>query len=750
MNRSRNVLLVFLSVSASAAAPDAGFGVDDMLDVRTANIAALSDDGKWLAATSGSLRDRIGIDNHRFGDPTYIAPNHVDLLVIETASGRSQTLFPDRRQVTGLTWSPGAARLAMLALAGDGFQPLIWERATGRVIAVATPPGKAAAENAELRWTPDGERLLVNLRPVAWRAAAAERFRQETQGMAVVHTSQEPFLAWDEVRRLSLERSLATYEVKSGRWTEIVADTKLPSYEVSEDGAALVYQQDITKKTDYDTIGGHEDEVRVMPLAGGASKVVLKSTKGLTLIWSRDGRHYAYTKDGAVWVGGIDGGEAKQVAGPPKAAADKNQDKPEPDEAEKEKRAKERFTAVRLSPNGDRLVASNKEGLWIADTVSGARDLFLKMPEEDKVGPRYQVVDWTPDSSAIYLSYSSRMNWERGLVRYDVAAKRMTDLWKDGRIYAGFRLSKDGSTMVFTASDGNRPPDVYVASGGMKQPRRVTSVNPQLKQKELSKTELISYLDADGKKLNGVLYYPVNYQAGQKYPTVLIVYEQFFDDVFSAFNSILTAKGYAVLQPSVEFETGFPGEAWLKGATAAVNKVIEMGVADPERLGLQGTSYGGYATNLLITQTNRFKAAINISGKVDMISFYTDSPRLGVRNIHAPEKSQDRLGATLWQQPQKYLQHSAILYADRIKTPLLIINGEQDHNVPARQGMEMYYALRRLGKEVAWVSYTNGGHGMPTSTVEEVRDYTRRILDWYESHLKKSAESKVPTTNENR
>jgi dipeptidyl aminopeptidase/acylaminoacyl peptidase len=108
-----------------------------------------------------------------------------------------------------------------------------------------------------------------------------------------------------------------------------------------------------------------------------------------------------------------------------------------------------------------------------------------------------------------------------------------------------------------------------------------------------------------------------------------------------------------------------------------------------------------------------------------------------VRNIHAPEKSQDRLGATLWQQPQKYIQHSAIMFADRIKTPLLIVNGEQDHNVPARQGMEMYYALRRLNKEVEWVSYINGGHGMPTSTVEEVRDYVRRIVDWYDAHLKK-------------
>ena len=103
------------------------------------------------------------------------------------------------------------------------------------------------------------------------------------------------------------------------------------------------------------------------------------------------------------------------------------------------------------------------------------------------------------------------------------------------------------------------------------------------------------------------------------------------------------------VKPSVDFDIGYPGEAWVKGVTAAANKLIEMGVADSAKLGVHGTSYGGYATNLLITQTNRFKAAINISGKVDIISFYTDSPRLGVRNVHAAEKSQDRLGATLWQ-----------------------------------------------------------------------------------------------------
>src|SRR5262249_33031868 len=153
----------------------------------------------------------------------------------------------------------------------------------------------------------------------------------------------------------------------------------------------------------------------------------------------------------------------------------------------------------------------------------------------------------------LYLSYSARTKWERGVVSYDVRSKTLTDVWKDNRLYANFRVSKDGNTIVFAAAAGNRPNDIYVVSGDMKTPRRLTTLNPQIEQKQLGKTELVTYLDADGKKLNGVLYYPANYQVGRKYPTVVLIYEQFFDDVFSTFNSILTANGYAVLQPSVEF-----------------------------------------------------------------------------------------------------------------------------------------------------------------------------------------------------
>jgi dipeptidyl aminopeptidase/acylaminoacyl peptidase len=734
------MLLATLSLGTAAPGP---FTVDDLLHVANAAIGDVSADGRFVAITVSTLEDRIGIDNHRFGDPTYIAPNRMDLIVFDTQSGTSRKLLPERTQVRGLKWSPDGSRLALFALRGNAFEARIWERAAAKFTVIAPPSGKSIDDSGEFYWTPDSARLILPLHSADWSDRARKRFQAETEGPVIFHSStQEPFLAWVDVRRMSMERSLGSFEVATGRMTEIAPSSPaLSSYRLAEDGSMLVLNQDILKKTDYDTLGAGESRVDVLSLAPDAKPhTVLPSTKDLTLIWSRDLHHYAYSKAGAVYFGSIDDKETKLIAG--KKKEDSKEEKP------KEDKSKDSFTAVRLSPSGDRLVASNKEGLWLINTAGGAKELFVKMPEEDKLAPRYQAIEWSPSGDAIYLSYSSRTKWERGISRYDIASKKIDDLVKDARTYAGLHLSLDGRRWIYLASEGNHPARLFTADASFRGERRLADFNPQLKDDRLAKTELVSYLDADGKKEFGVLYYPANYEAGKKYPTVFNIYEQFFDDTFNGTINVLTANGYAVMQPSVEFETGFPGEAWVKGVTSAANKLIEMGVADPEKLGVQGTSYGGYATNLLITQTNRFKAAINISGKVNMISFYTDSPRLGVRNIHAPEHSQDRLGATLWQQPQKYVQQSAIFYADRIKTPLLLMCGEQDHNVPPRQLMEMYYALRRLGKEVAWVDYVNGGHGMPTSTVDEVKDYHQRILSWYDDHLKKEAKPQESDTGQ--
>jgi dipeptidyl aminopeptidase/acylaminoacyl peptidase len=361
------------------------------------------------------------------------------------------------------------------------------------------PPAKSAAENSQLAWTPAGDQLLLTLRPDEWRKQARDRFLAETKATVVVHSSKEPFLAWEDLRRMAAVRLLAAYDLKSSETRELIAQTKLN------------------------------------------------------------------------FTGSVDDKEPRQITGKKDEKKDEETGgKGDGEKEEKEKKnEKERFSAVRLSAKGDWLIASNKEGLWLVDAASRAKENFLKMNEEDKQAPRYQVIEWNGDD--IYLTYAARTKWERGLVKYNCASKQMTELVKDARIYSNFRLSKDGKTFVFSAAEGNRPADLFVADSAFKTVRRLTEANPQLKAKRLSKTELISYLDVDGTRSYGVVYYPVDYEPGKKYPTVFNIYEQFFDDTFQGTINVLTNNGYAVAQPSLNLEQGFPGEAWGKGVTAAAS-----------------------------------------------------------------------------------------------------------------------------------------------------------------------------------
>jgi len=718
---------------SNSAAPPAVFTMNDALDITTATVADLSDDGRWLAVTTTVRRDQYGQDYRRDGDPTYVHPVPVHLMVIDTKSGTVHAVFPDKRPVRLARWSPDGDRLATLLYNGDAYEPLVWDRKADRAVTIHLPAGRYVAENSDLRWTPDGKQLVFAVHTTEWRKKAHDTFTTMTVGPVFVQSSVDPFLAWDDVRRMGNVRSIVAFDIKTNEMHDLVPETMVGQYTLTKDGVAIAYDQDIQKKTDYDSFNS-EMSLRSRPTAGGAERTVFATTKGMQLQWADDGRHYAYSKDGRVYVGFLDEKDAKQLAGP----AERKPGDPAADtsKAARERAAKERFTVIRFSPTGDAVLVSNRDGLWLVDVGTSTRDQVVATDDSIPTSPRVTFAAWTNDGQHIYLTSASRTKWERSVLRYDRASKQLATLVKDGRSYSGVRLSKDGKTVVLSIATGNHPADIYVADESLASPRRVVESNPQLASKHLGNTDLVPFLDADGHQKFAVVYYPPDYQKGKAYPTVFNVYEDFFDDTFNSQLALLAGHGYVVVQPSVDFDIGFPGEAWLKGVTAAANKLIELGIADSSKMAVQGTSYGGYATNLLVTQTNRFKAAVNISGKVDLISFYTDSPRLGVRNVNAAEKTQDRIGATMWQQPQKYEQHSAVLFADRITTPLMLVTGAQDSNVPADNTREMYYALRRLGKEVVWVNYMNGGHGAGTATADDFLDMWRRVLGWYDAKLK--------------
>ena len=715
-----------VSAQGTNGAAKSPLSVDDILDIVTVRSSGMTEDGRWLVITESTSRDRIGIDNYRNGDPTYIRPSQALVSIVDTATGSKTPLFRHKVQAQGFSWSPDGSLLAFMLRVGNRFELRVWERETGQVQSPAPPPDRVVAHNASLQWLPDSSGLVLALRTSSWSREAKASFDALTAGPIVVFSSESPFLEWDSVRRLSMRQILAVCDLYTGEFRELLPEIDLRSYQLSTDGSIVRYQEDITEKTNYD-ISGNNSTVSVLPVAGGEPRTIIESTRQTQARWAPDGRHYAIAKNGDLYFASVDDEEPRRLTG--------SDDEPTGEE-ETEEEDRERFSINRLSSDAAQMIASSNKGLYLIDTATGERKLFLERDPDDDRAPRYSVNAWSTDGQHIFLSRSSPSIWSRGFAVYDVAQGSLRDLILDDRLYGSFQLSDNGSTVVFAASEGNRTNDLYVTDPGFDNVRRLTTANPFLANRSLSDTELITYLDVDGNELYGVIYYPTEYVPSVRYPTIFLVYERFFDNRFNAGINHLTSRGYAVVQPSVQFEQGYPGEAWLKGVTAAANKVIDMGLADPDRLGVHGTSYGGYATNLLIAQTKRFKAAINISGKVNMVSFYTDSPRIGTRNIRAPERGQDRIGATLWEQPQKYIATSAIMDADRITTPLLLLTGEQDHNVPGRQAMEMFYALRRLGQTVEWVNYINGGHGTPTSEVGEVHDYYQRILGWYDKYLK--------------
>jgi dipeptidyl aminopeptidase/acylaminoacyl peptidase len=726
-----------VAMAAPAPAAAESLTIGDLLDIRNASVADLSPDGRWLAVTVNQRRDGLGVDASRTGDPTYLNGTPGELLVIDTRSLAQRPVFRARTIVRSVTWSPDASRLAMLVLEKEVLSVLVWDRMSGRFTQPVLPAGRYVAENSELRWSGDGRSLAFALRANEWKARATQRFKELTEGPITVLDGTDDFLEWDEMRRMNDQRSIVLWEVGAPQVKTIQPEGRIGSWVLAKDGSAVTVQQDVTKKTDYDVIFGREFSLVTQSLAGGDPRTLFPTLKGYQLQWAEDGTRYVYTREGRVFLGTIADTIRRQLLGPTTPVRSAGAAAPPADTSAeaRARRAKERFSALRWSPAGDAILASNSEGFWIVDVAGGSKEMIVALPDSTSMAPRPSLTAWSQDGRHLYFTENSRTEWNRSIARYDRQAKAKTVLVNGARFFTNLRLSEDGSTAVLNVADGNRTPAIHVADGSLSGMRVVLDANPQLAAKPLPGTELISYLDADGKTRHGVVYLPVGFQRGTRYPTVFLIYETYFDNTWDNVANLLATHGFAVVKPSVGFEIGYPGEAWLKGVTAAANAVIQMGIADSARLGVHGTSYGGYATNLLITQTNRFKAAINISGKVDIISFYTDSPRLGVRNVHAAEKSQDRIGATLWEQPQKYVQHSAVMFADRIKTPLLLMTGGEDHNVPAINTREMYYALRRLAKPVVWVNYVNGGHGTPNTNEAEFTDFHRRIVEWYTRYL---------------
>lgn len=724
---NRLLLLSLLLISFSTMTGQTTFTPADALEVVSIRSVSLSPNGNYaVGITSKGTQNRLGVDHFRFRDPNYIRPFTGQLMLYRTSD---DTAIPigEPGHVGNPVWSPDSDQLAFYRLTDGAYRIQIYELSSGNLRTVTTEEDVSLIGDGDLEWFPDGESLLAETRADGWLAATTKLYEEATEGPITVYDSEAPFLKWDAIGNQSNKSQVVRVQVDNGNTEIILPEGIYQNLTLDDEAEFLAYQVRDPQKTSYDRRTGTRYAWLKQSLTQDEEPRILVDTmdRSRNLDWTEDRSWIAWSDSGHVFVQSIDGSE------PIKLTDGKNELVEEGDTTEV------RFSVDRWNRAGTQLIARSSEGLWLIDRETGEVERFIVIPEEDERTANLRPMAWHPDGRYLYLTYSATKEWDRGLVRYDFENGEQTELVVDENLYRGWELSEDGSQLVWLFSDGNRPDNLYTANSDYTGVNRLTDLNPWIEQKKMTRTELVSYLDADGEELFGILYYPVNYEEGKTYPLVCEIYEDFFNNGYRSSMNIIANKGYFGFRPSVRLEEGRPGEAWIKGVTAGINKLIERGLVDPDKIGVHGVSYGGYAASLLIAQTNRFAAAINISGKTNVISFLGDSPRIGTRNYAAAEVGQDRLGESLWDAPMTYIDHSAIFFADEMNTPHLLLTGAGDWNVPAANTRELYYALRRLGKKVVWVDYQRAGHGAGwAGTEEDYHDQWERILAWYEEYFK--------------
>ena len=292
------------------------------------------------------------------------------------------------------------------------------------------------------------------------------------------------------------------------------------------------------------------------------------------------------------------------------------------------------------------------------------------------------------------------------------------------------------------------PPNFWIAEEN-RNPSPLTTINYGLSQYGMGRSTLVEWRSLDGQTLTGALLLAANYQEGKKYPLIVNVYAGAMGSDYLHYfgltpisgyapenKQLFATRGYAILFPDVPVGVGTPMRDLIKAVLPGVNKLIELGIANPEKLVVIGESNGGYSTLALIVQTTRFKAAAMISGFGDLVSFYgemdPDGSSLG--GLLEEPSWAARMPGPLWKYRHAYIENSPVFYLDRVQTPLLIMHGSADDNVVSFLADQVFVLLRRLGKEAVYAKYQGEGHSTLESYPNQI-DFCDRLIDWFNSHL---------------
>jgi len=684
----------------------------------------------------------------------------LDIWTVNAASGALKRLTNGRSSNWSPAWSPTGDRLAFLSDRDGSIGIWIWESQTGRLRRASPLNVSGIGHGTVVEWLADGRHVVVQApeRAAARTTAtgASRSARRDAGSEATAHVEVFHNLAVDSAALersylldLALENALKvqealgiyTIDVTSGQARALVRGIHPLGYWVSPSGKAVAFSTMDTSTIDgvrTCNIGIAEVTGRVRSIAQGVRQSACRSVS-----WSPRGDKLAYAaRDSSgvleVYVVPAIGGEASRLT-----------------DGSHTDLGIPRDEGPQWDAEGDGVYLVTGDTVWHASRAAGMRPIGVHHGRKllQVIGAAHSSTIWSPDSGrSLYLLTRDDHTMRMGMVKMDIGTGASSVVVEsDQRLQPRGGIDCLGNAVVYVAEGATNPPDLWTVRDGVAKPHRLTILNPSLEHRRFGKAQLIEWRGLHGDRLRGVLVLPSEYDSTKRYPLVVSLYGGYrpaaeinrfglvgTGSVGPLNVQLLATRGYAVLIPDALYRPG--GTVMFDLAASAlpgVNRVVDLGIADSNRIGVTGLSFGGYTALALATQTPRFKAVVVRAGFSDMNGYSATSlsPADGMTAGFRNAERLYGLGGTVWQRRERYIDNSPYFFLDRVNAPVLIIHGTSDDTVDRALADATYSALRRLGKTVEYARYVGEGHGESIWSYSDSLDEMQRILGWFDRFL---------------
>jgi dipeptidyl aminopeptidase/acylaminoacyl peptidase len=598
--------------------------------------------------------------------------------------------------------------------------------------------GWTISENRDLKFSKDGSRLYLGTAPI--RPAADTSIPEIDKVKLDIWHYNDDRLQPQQLVELSGDEKKSYPAVYDLNWKKLVqlGDETMSEVILSKNGNAELAIGLAADRSATQWTGEVEYDVYAVEVATGKRKLVVKdlmsvpqlSPKGGFISWydPRKKQFYIWHEDVTV----------NASAGIPYKLYDEEHDTPDDPPP---------YSRGRWLRDDDGLLVQDRYDIWKLDPYGKVLPVNITQGTGRKSRNKFEYfepvnAEKEPQSGdKIMVRAQHEVSKIMGLYYADLAGKQEPSKINSGPyVYSTLVKAKDANVLVYTKESFTQSPDLYAVNSGVE--KKLSALNPQQAKFNWGTVELVNWKAYDGKDATGMIFKPEDFDARKKYPMISYFYERDSDSLFkyrppaptrSRLDiSFFVSRGYVVFVPDIHYKTGYPGKGAYDYVVSGVRSIVKKGFVDSTKLGIQGQSWGGYQVCYLITRTKLFAAAWAGAPVANMTSAYGGIRwGTGLNRQFQYEKTQSRIGATLWEKQNLYIENSPLFYVPRISTPLVIMHNDQDDAVPWWQGIEMFTAMRRNGKKVWLLNYNGEKHNLiERKNKKDISVREQQYFDW--------------------